>query len=323
MFFSKKPILLTYYITNRCNAKCKFCNIWKEKNKPDAKIEDIYRNLKQARKTLKTKFVDFTGGEPLLHKNIIEILNKAKELNYKTSITTNTKIYPEMAEKLKGKVDFLLFSIDGDKEFHNQNRGVKLYNSVIKSIEIAKSINENPDLIFTVTNKSIQYLPKMIKLAQNNNIILQINPVFSYFGNSSLTKQNAKILKKAFKKQNVYLNLAQIKLILNGGNNINNPRCKGVTSNLVISQNNEIILPCYHHQTSKIKINDNLIKAFNSKTKKKIERNQGTFKFCKNCTINCYFDPSFEYKLDKYTFYSLFSRSKYFIEKYILNKIRR
>jgi|SRR6056297_294220 len=321
--FKRKPVLLTYYITNRCNAKCKFCNIWKEGPKKDAKKDTVLRNLKIARNNLNIKFVDFTGGEPLLHENIITFLKSAKKLNYKTSITTNTKLYPEYAEKLKGLVDFLLFSIDGTKDYHNENRGGIFYRHLLESINIAKKLNEKPDLIFTATNKSIQFLDEMINIAQNNNLILQINPIFPYSKiDKSLSGNNINKIKKAFKKKNVYVNLAQLKLILKGGNRRNNPRCRGVTSNLVISQDNKIILPCYHNMKWKIDIKNNLAQAFYSKKRKNIEKKQGTFKFCEGCTINCYFDPSFEYKLDSYMFWSLLSRGKYAIEKYFFNKIR-
>lgn len=319
----KKPILLTYYITNRCNARCNFCNIWKEKPKVDAKKEDIFRNLKTAKNKLKIKFVDFTGGEPLLHKNIAAILEYAKNLGFYTSITTNTGLYPKMAEQLKDKIDFLLFSIDGTKAFHNKNRGGNFFSSLLESIDIAKKLNVKPDLIYTVTDKSIKYIDEIIEIGQKNNMMVQINPVFEYFENNSISNQNLQKLKEYFWKRYVYVNYAQLKLIENNGNNIKIPRCRGVTSNLVISEDNKILLPCYHNMKWEININNNLEKAFYSEKRKEIEKQQGSFSFCKNCTINCYFDPSFEYTIDKYMFYSLSSRLKYSIEKYFLNNFRR
>ena len=318
-----KPILLTYYITNRCNARCDFCNIWRQKPKIDAKKEDIFRNLKDAKEKLNVKFVDFTGGEPLLHDNIGEILSFAKNLKYYTSITTNTKLYPKMAEELKDKIDFLLFSIDGTKDFHNKNRGGKFFGFLLESIEIANRLNQNPDLIYTVTDESIKYIDEVIEIGQKNNLIVQINPVFDYFNNNKISNKNIKKLKSYFWKKNVYINLAQLKLMKSNGNNPGNPRCRGVTSNLVISEDNNIILPCYHNMKWEINIKNDLERAFNSKKRKEIENQQGTFPFCENCTINCYFDPSFEYKFDSYMIYSLFSRLKYSLEKYIFSKFRR
>ncbi|TYB30531.1 MAG: radical SAM protein [Candidatus Mcinerneyibacterium aminivorans] len=323
LMIKKNPILLTYYITNRCNAKCDFCNIWKQENKKDAKKGDVLENLKTAKEELKIKFVDFTGGEPLLHNDIIEILTYAKELNLYTSITTNTKLYPRMAEQLNNKVDFLLFSIDGTREFHNQNRGGNFFRSLLESIEIAKKLNENPDLIYTVTNESIKYIDDVVEIGQKNNLMVQINPVFEYFENEPITGKNLDIIRKYFWKKNVYVNLAQLKLIENNGNNLKKPRCRGVTSNLVISEDNKIILPCYHNMKWEIDINHDLKKAFNSKKRNEIEKQQGTFPFCQECTINCYFDPSFEYEVDKYMFWSLLSRIKYSCEKYFINKFRR
>ena len=56
-----RPLLLHYYITNRCNAKCRFCSIWSEKPKSDAKIDDVINNLRAARKA-GCRFVDLIGA---------------------------------------------------------------------------------------------------------------------------------------------------------------------------------------------------------------------------------------------------------------------
>ena len=292
-----------------------------------AKREDVFRNLKEAKKELKVKFVDFTGGEPLLHPEIVDFLKEAKRLKYYTSITTNTLLYPKYAEKLKGLVDFLLFSIDGEPSYHDENRGGNFFKSLEKSLKIAKKLKEKPELIFTVTDDSVKYLDFVLEFANKYGVLVQLNPVFSYFREERLSDNALSEMKKRFFKKNVYVNLAQLELVKNGGNRKENPRCYGVSANLVISEKNEIVLPCYHHKRWMIPIGESLKTAFYSEQRLLIEKGQGRYAFCEGCTINCYFDPSFEYKFDNYMVKSLFSRTKYAYERFLAipmrNKIRR
>ena len=120
------PILCNYYVTYRCNAKYGFCDIW-ERPSPYVKLDTVKKNLLDLKK-LGVKVIDFTGGEPLLHQQIDQLLEIAKELKFITTLTTNTLLYPKLAERLKGKVDMLHFSLDSsDKAQHDKMRGVECF----------------------------------------------------------------------------------------------------------------------------------------------------------------------------------------------------
>ena len=68
----RHPVLCNYYVTYRCNAACGFCDIW-EKPSPYVTMEQVRENL-QALKRLKVRVIDFTGGEPLLHRELHQFL---------------------------------------------------------------------------------------------------------------------------------------------------------------------------------------------------------------------------------------------------------
>ncbi|MCU0642756.1 MAG: radical SAM protein, partial [bacterium] len=85
---------------------------------------------------------------------------------------------------------------------------------------------------------------------------------------------------------------------------------------VVISPQNELLLPCFHHAQLAIPIQSNLSEIMQSQTWRLLKKQQGTFPSCDGCTINCYFDPSFLYKLDRYFWLSLASKIKYGFDKY-------
>ncbi|HOJ37815.1 MAG TPA: radical SAM protein [Ignavibacteriales bacterium] len=308
-------LLCNYYVTYRCNASCEFCHFADHDtfNKfPNATLEDFKSNLLQL-KELGVKFIDLTGGEPLLNKNLPEMLQFAKKLKMKTSVTTNTLLYPKYAEKLKGLIDLFHFSLDSPYEDdHNKIRRVDCYKSVFKSIEIAKSLNEAPDILFTVTNDTYKYLPEMQKIALEYDLILIVNPVFSYFGNPGLSDEAIEYIEDFCKgKKNVYINPSFLKLRKNGGNDINNPSCKAVSRVIVISPDNKIILPCYHFKNKEIPIDRPIKDIMQLDEYKFFLKNEGKFKFCQGCTVNCYFEPSFALPTNFYSFLSIASKIKY------------
>ena len=320
-------LLCNYYLTYRCNAFCEFCHFGIHENfkdTPYAKLEDFKSNVEQIKK-LGAKFIDLTGGEPLLHKEIHLMAEFAKSLNLQTSITTNALLYPKFAERLAGKIDLLHFSLDSpDEEEHNRIRKVNCYNKVFESIEIAKSLGEFPDILFTVTNETYKKLPAMYEIAVKNNLVLIVNPVFSYWGNPGLSDEAINYIEEYTNdKLDIYINKGFLKLRKNGGNDINDPSCKAVTRVIVISPNNEIILPCYHFESEKIKIDRPIAEIRNSEKIKYFKEMEGRFDFCQSCTVNCYFEPSFAFPTNLYAISSLASKFKYGYNKLVKQKIKK
>lgn len=307
------PVLCNYYVTYRCNASCSFCDIW-ERPSPYVTIEQVKSNLLELKK-LKVKVIDFTGGEPLLHRELGEFLAIAKELKFITTVTSNGLLYPKRALELKGKVDMLHFSLDSfDRETHNTSRNVDCYDHVMGSIDLALSLGERPDVLFTVTPKNLYEIPALQAFCVAKKIILILNPMFDYKGlntDSSFSDEDLALLSKYGKLKNVFLNQAFVKLRKEGGNNITKPACFAGENTIVISPENELILPCYHLGLKSFKIENNLSSLWQDEQVKKERLKAGKLALCAGCTINCYMQPSFSTHFSSYFLSSLPSTIKY------------
>ncbi len=320
-------LLCNYYVTYKCNSFCEFCEFAehnKYKDTPHASLEDFIRNTNELKK-LGVKFIDLTGGEPLLNPKIAEMTEYARSLKMQTSITTNTLLYHKFAERLAGKVNLLHFSLDSpDEDEHNKIRGIDSYRSVFESIKLAKSLGEFPDILFTVTNENYKKLPAMYKIAVRHDLVLLVNPVFSYFGNPGLSTEALDFIEEFVKgKSNAYLNKAFVALRRAGGNHINNPKCKAVSRVIVISPLNEVILPCYHFRKRNIPIGKSISEIIKTEEHKYYKSMEGKFDFCEGCTVNCYFEPSFAFPTDKYAITALPSKIKYGYQKLIKQKVKK
>jgi MoaA/NifB/PqqE/SkfB family radical SAM enzyme len=216
-----RPVLCNYYVTYRCNAKCSFCDIW-EKPSPYITVENATANMKDLRR-LGVEVIDFTGGEPLLHRQLPELLRIAKSLGFITTITTNALLYPKMGASLSGLVDMLHFSLDSPVEAeHNASRGVSLFRQFTESIELARSLGERPDILFTVFSHNIHQIEAVYQtFCLPNKFMLILNPVFEYNEvGASLGSEDLTALEQWGRKKGVYLNRGFIELRKDGGNHI-------------------------------------------------------------------------------------------------------
>ncbi len=312
-----KPVLCNYYVTYRCNAACGFCDIW-ERPSPYITLENAEKNMQDLKK-LGVKVIDFTGGEPLLHKEIDVLLTLAKEYKFITTLTTNCLLYPKYAEKLKGKIDMLHFSLDSPiKAEHDASRKVACFDFVMKSIKIAKNLGERPDILFTVFENNLHQIEQVWKeICSPNDLILILNPAFSYNGISNnnidtkLSNEHLDTLSSWGKKKNIYLNDGFIALRKDGGNHTDAPVCKAASACLVISPENKLILPCYHLGTEEFDINNDLYTLYKSDKIQQIIATEGKLPACEGCVINCYMQPSFAVEINKYFWKALPSTLKY------------
>ena len=306
------PVLCNYYLTYRCNAACSFCDIW-ERPSPYVTLESARQNLRDLRK-LGVRVVDFTGGEPLLHRQLDQLLAEAKSLGMITTVTTNGLLYPKYAERLKGRVDMLHFSLDSpDRDEHDRSRGVKCFDKVMESIGVARSLGERPDILFTVFENNVHQIRQLWEeICLPHDLVLILNPVFEYNAvGETLSAAALKELTYWGKQKNVYLNDAFVQLRLDGGNHVDRPVCKAGSTTIVISPENKLVLPCYHLGLKELPIEGNLRNLYLSDEVQKLVALEGRLPACEGCAINCYMQPSFAVEISKYWWKALPSTLKY------------
>ncbi|MEM2875749.1 MAG: radical SAM protein [Candidatus Bathyarchaeia archaeon] len=95
-----------FAITTRCNCKCLMCDMYRQPPKT-VSIEGAKEILDFLSKN-KFLIVYFTGGEPTLHPNVVEIVEYANKLGLVTAMTTNGTASKETVTKLKDAGLYLL-----------------------------------------------------------------------------------------------------------------------------------------------------------------------------------------------------------------------
>ncbi|ADP77946.1 GTP cyclohydrolase subunit MoaA [Methanothermus fervidus DSM 2088] len=177
-------------VTRRCNLNCIYCH--KEGTLPtnyEMSKEEIYRICKVA-KEFDINKVKITGGEPLIRKDIVEIISALNSLNFKDiSMTTNGVYLKNYAYKLKkAGLDRINVSLDSLKNhIYKSITGKdfldKVKEGISKAIEaglhpvkinmlILKDINENEvwDLFeFCKEHGAILQIIELVKIDDNSD----------------------------------------------------------------------------------------------------------------------------------------------------------
>jgi MoaA/NifB/PqqE/SkfB family radical SAM enzyme len=294
------PTTCNYYVTLRCNQRCTFCNIPHTNDGSPSReptMEQVEANLTDLRR-LGVFVLDVTGGEPLLYRNIVQMLALAKKKRFMTTVTTNGMLYPKFADRLVGKVDALLFSIDStDPDEHDRIRAMKSFHLALEALSVARKLKQPLYISHVVTNESFDHVDEMIRFARDQKAILYLNPCFSFFGNEGIAKEKAAQLKKYFGQRGVIIDRAQLGLIASGGNDPADPVCRAVSSTIVISPENRLQLPCYHFKDQEIPIENNLYELYTRNPQVlEAKRMEGRYDFCKGCTVYCYMRSSLYWK---------------------------
>src|SRR3954454_24436893 len=96
----RRPVLVHFEVTLRCNARCGFCDYWK--TSADAKAQEL-ADYAGAARFFNPLLVTFTGGEPTLRRDledIVAVVDRAIQLKYVTLITHGGMLTADRAMSL-------------------------------------------------------------------------------------------------------------------------------------------------------------------------------------------------------------------------------
>ncbi len=165
------PFLLQFSITNACNLKCKYCYAkYYERKQKDLSKDQIFKIIDEVW-ALGTIRINLVGGEPLLRKDIGEIINYIKQKGMECALTSNGLLVEKKIDEIKS-LDNLCLSLDGDREANDYNRGKGTYDKIISAIDIAKKHNIKTQVSSVLTTQTIKSLDSFIDLAKSKGFLI-------------------------------------------------------------------------------------------------------------------------------------------------------
>ena len=121
----RRPMLVHFEVTMRCNARCGFCDYWKT---PASEREHELTSFADAAHAFSPMMITFTGGEPLLRRDLedlVRAVRAAARLTYVTVITHGGLLSLERAQSLwDAGIDQFNISLDYLDGRHDEARGI-------------------------------------------------------------------------------------------------------------------------------------------------------------------------------------------------------
>ena len=177
--FERPIISLRITITNRCNENCIYCHHdGMVSSKDEMTPDEIYRICGIA-KRIGVKKIRLSGGDPLVRKDIVEIVDKIASLDFKDiSLTTNGVLLEKYAQGLKDAgLDRVNVSLDTlNRDTYKFVTNMDYLNEAKAGILKAVEVGLYPVKINMVVMKDINQneVKDMFEFCRENNIVLQL-----------------------------------------------------------------------------------------------------------------------------------------------------
>jgi radical SAM family uncharacterized protein len=285
----RAPFFCGHKLTYNCNLKCKMCPFWKRPS-PDSSLEQEKAILKQIYNSGACG-VAFEGGEPLLRKDLADILAFSRSLPLHTSLITNGTLLKSRIDEIAPYINGVVYvSLDGLEKTHDDIRGVG--GSFRKAVEgICAAKKRVPVTInTTVMAENVDEIESLVELAKELGTKISVAVAHEYCNASTSSDVNGKIPKVAHRlvemKRRGYP-LANSSGYLKVMAKEKNWQCKPWTM-INIDPHGNLVLPCYVHNdyASSLSVFESEIKsALSGFDWKKIEN-------CQKCSLHCYVEPS-------------------------------
>jgi len=209
---SPKVKWLNWEVTDLCNSRCQLCDIWKSQEKSQALSLEQIKSVFSDPLFKKLKYIILTGGEPVLRKDLIDIIlfihSKLPKVGF--TISTNAllpeRVISAASEAVKKGVHIDVgISLDGIGEHHDKIRGVpgnyeKADQLIKKLLELKKTSKGNLGIIVgqTIHPLTIDYIDEVRDYAKKMGVeyLAQLYDEAPYYHNIGKSKISDKELNK-------------------------------------------------------------------------------------------------------------------------------
>ncbi len=160
--------IVIWNFTNRCNLACHHCYSYADPNSEDfLSTEFILGSIPELKKA-GIKFVIFSGGEPLIRRDIFEIARAMREAGIVTYLSTNGLYVSEKnVDRIIETFNYIGISIDGIEEVHDRFRGLEgAYRKSLDAIALIQKHGGNAGIRFTITNETKESFHAIFELAE-------------------------------------------------------------------------------------------------------------------------------------------------------------
>lgn len=167
-----RPVLATFQVNLRCNSACGYCDLPLNVGRYEMTREEIQRVFPWLYRD-GVRFVLVQGGEPLLRRDMPEILEDLSMIGFHLTLITNgTKITASLVERLSRLSLAISVSLDTlDRERYRQIRGADQLEQVLEGVALLKDFPHPKFLTCIVSEVNRAETPAVVRFAREQGFL--------------------------------------------------------------------------------------------------------------------------------------------------------
>jgi MoaA/NifB/PqqE/SkfB family radical SAM enzyme len=167
-----RPILAVFEVTLRCNSACGYCDLPLNQGRYEMTREEIRRVCADLYRE-GVRFLFVQGGEPLLRRDLPEILEDLHELGFGLTLITNgTRLTPPLVRRLAALPLNLSVSLDTlDRERYRRIRGADQLADVVEGIGLLQDFPHPKYLTIIASEVNRDEVETMVRFARGRGFL--------------------------------------------------------------------------------------------------------------------------------------------------------
>jgi len=164
------------HVTKACNMHCTYCYFDAGTPMENELTLDELKSLFKEIASIKPQTLVFTGGEPLLRKDLFDMAKAFRKTDPNKTIrlrliSNGTLINQENAQRIAYAFDEVRISVDGSRPINDKIRGTGAFQSAMNAIHNLKEAGLYPGVSITITRLNINHLQSFLSFLLQEKFI--------------------------------------------------------------------------------------------------------------------------------------------------------
>jgi radical SAM protein with 4Fe4S-binding SPASM domain len=166
------PLDTVYWIcTQACNLRCTYCyqdaTVARREELSTAEARDL---IEQTAEAGASTFI-FTGGEPFVRRDLLELARFSRSRGLRTNVITNGHyVTPSNVDEIAAVFHNVSISIDGTMEHHDRSRGRGSWGRAVHAVELLTGAGVNVDVNSVLTKFALADVEELLRLVRSWNV---------------------------------------------------------------------------------------------------------------------------------------------------------
>ena len=163
----KFPLMVTLSLTDRCNFRCDYCDL-PHMNRQEMTTADWHRAIDELADAGMLR-VSIMGGEPLLRKDVGELIDHLKARGVNVAMNTNGWYFAQKIDVV-AKLDLVCITLDGPRAHNDAQRHPGAHDRVLEAIDLAQARGVKVITMTVVTHPDLDVIDYVLQVARDKAI---------------------------------------------------------------------------------------------------------------------------------------------------------